>query len=69
MTMPLIMDNDNYMDDLFGDNDDPAPLTAPVISVKGLQTRIDELRTLGCCWQVHYHYTWLQWFTDDTNID
>ena len=51
--MPLIMDNDDYMDDLFGDNDNAAPLTAPTISIKGLQTRLDELRTLGCCWQVH----------------
>lgn len=49
--MPMIMDNDDYMDDLFGDNDDVAPLVVPV-AVNGLKTRLDELRTIGCCWWV-----------------
>ena len=45
--MPLIMDDDQYMDDLFGDHE-PVQLSVPA-TVKGLPQRLDDLSRGGCC--------------------
>lgn len=45
--MPLIMDEDQYMEDLFGDAE---PVSVPVApAAKGLPQRLDELYASGCC--------------------
>ena len=47
------MEDPNYpamdVDDLFGDADQVALPNINVIPVKGLEERIDELSTSGCC--------------------
>ncbi|KAF9889204.1 mediator complex subunit [Aspergillus nanangensis] len=50
--MPMIMDDDINVDDLFGE---PASLGLGLpanISVKGLAQRLDEMRLLGCCQKI-----------------
>lgn len=46
--MPYIMEDDQYMDDLFGDSE---PVHIPPASppLKGLTQRLDELQEGGCC--------------------
>jgi hypothetical protein len=48
--MPLMMDNDQFMDDmddLFGDSDQ-VPITTPP-QIKDLPQRLDELSGTNCC--------------------
>lgn len=49
--MPLIMDDeDQYMEDLFGDADQVhVPISAAAPVVKGLAERLDELAGSGSC--------------------
>ena len=49
MPMMMMMESDEYIDDLFGDGDNAAPFPGPV-TFKALRMRIDELVTTGCCW-------------------
>ncbi len=44
--MPLMMDDEMDMDDLFGDGGLSLPSRPPT---KELHQRLDELRTGGCC--------------------
>lgn len=52
MNMSLIMDDDDdqYMEDLFGDSEQVhVPIAAAIPAVKGLGERLDELAGTGCC--------------------
>ncbi|KAF2460799.1 mediator complex subunit 16-domain-containing protein [Lineolata rhizophorae] len=46
--MPMIMDDDHYMDDLFGDSE-PVHVQPPAPPIKGLSERLDELQQSACC--------------------
>ena len=50
--MSLIMDDDDdqYMEDLFGDSEQVhVPIATAIPAVKGLGERLDELAGTGCC--------------------
>jgi hypothetical protein len=49
--MSLLMDDDDqYMEDLFGDSEQVhVPIAAAIPAVKGLAERLDELAGSGCC--------------------
>ncbi|KAF2761852.1 hypothetical protein EJ05DRAFT_186970 [Pseudovirgaria hyperparasitica] len=51
--MPLIMEDDQYMEDLFNETESiqPAPPHPPL---KGLVRRLDELHTRGCCRKIEW---------------
>lgn len=46
--MPLIMDDEPYMDDLFGD-DEPVPMVPSAPPIKGLAQVVDEMQETNCC--------------------
>lgn len=46
--MPLMMEDESYMEDLFGDSE-PVHIPTMAPPIKGLAQRIDELHESGCC--------------------
>lgn len=47
--MPLIMEDDINVDDLFGEPSSLGLGLQPAAPTKGLPQRLDEMRLLGCC--------------------
>ena len=62
--MPLIMDDDDqYMEDLFGDSEPVhVPIAAAIPAVKGLAERLDELAGSGCCQYATSRICHAPWF-------
>ncbi|KAK8156331.1 mediator complex, subunit Med16 [Phyllosticta citrichinensis] len=50
--MPLMMDDDQYMEDLFNDSAEQIPISVGAPPVKRLAQRLDELQENGCCQKI-----------------
>ncbi|OCL01533.1 hypothetical protein AOQ84DRAFT_443946 [Glonium stellatum] len=55
--MPLMMEDESYMEELFGDSE-PVHIPTMTPPIKGLAQRIDELHESGCC---HHHFVKIAW--------
>ncbi|KAF2145598.1 uncharacterized protein K452DRAFT_264768 [Aplosporella prunicola CBS 121167] len=51
--MPLIMDDDQYMEDLFNESG-PIPISVAPSPLRGLSQRLNELQESGCCQSISW---------------